>query len=203
MTWRAISGITRRLPARVRVEVAEDQPHRVRQALARHDRVDHPVLEEELDLFATCAELLGAKLPDNAAEDSVSMLPLLRGGKISAPAREALVNHSAEGRFAIRQGRWKLLLWPGSGGWSPPTPAPSQWLKTEAADLAKLPPFQLYDLSADPAERSNLAAAQPEIVQRLGRLMRRYVEQGRSTPGQPQPVPPVWPELEWMASFSP
>lgn len=167
--------------------------------------VRSPELVEQLDLFATCADVLGAKLPDNVAEDSVSMLPLLRGEKISAPVREALVNHSADGRFAIRQGQWKLLLWPGSGGWSPPTPTPSQWLKTDAADLSKLPPFQLYDLSADSAERNNLAAAHPEIVQRLGRLMRSYVELGRSTPGAPQAYDraAAWSQLGWMKEFTP
>lgn len=164
-----------------------------------------PELVEQLDLFATCADILGAAAPENAAEDSVSMLPLLRGGRVAAPAREAIVNHSADGRFAIRQGPWKLLLWPGSGGWSPPTPSPSQWLKTEAADLSRLPPFQLYDLSVDPAERNNLAAQHPDVVQRLGRLLRSYVERGRSTPGSSpaRASGETWPQLAWMKQFGP
>ncbi len=157
----------------------------------------------QLDFFAACAELLGAKLPEGAAEDSVSLLPLLRGAKPAKPLREALVHHSGDGRFTIRQGQWKLLLWPGSGGWSSPTTKPSQWLSVPIADLSVLPPFQLYDLSSDPGEKNNVAAAHPEIVQRLGRLLRRYVEQGRSTPGTPQPMSPAWPEIEWMASFTP
>ena len=53
------------------------------------------------DLLATCADLLGAKLPDNTAEDSVSILPALMGTD-KAPQREAIVNHSIEGRFVIR-----------------------------------------------------------------------------------------------------
>ena len=160
-------------------------------------------LVEQLDLFATCAEMLGATLPDNAAEDSVSMLPLLRGEKNAAP-RTSLVNHSADGEFAIRDGRWKLLLCPGSGGWSPPTPNPSEWLKTDAADLSKLPPFQLYDLAADRAEKNNRAAAHPEIVQRLGATLCTLIERGRSTPGAPQPVNlSAWPQVAWMKSFSP
>ena len=155
------------------------------------------------DFFATCAEVLGAPLSDNVAEDSVSMLPLLRGDKLRASARTNIVNHSGEGRFSIREGSWKLLLWPGSGGWSPPTPNPSQWLKTEAADLTKLPPFQLYDLMADPGERNNLAAAHPEIVQRLGQLMRKTIERGRSTPGAPQPYAgqEKWEQLAWLKEF--
>ena len=170
-----------------------------------------------VDLFATCAEILGAKIPDTAAEDSVSFLPLLRGWggtgvppvgsetPSSAPRRAPLVNHSADGEFAIRDGKWKLLLCPGSGGWSPPTANPTQWLPAERADLSKLPPFQLYDLDADPAETKNLAAAHPEIVQRLGRQMRGLIERGRSTPGAPQPydTQSAWPQLAWMKNFAP
>lgn len=156
----------------------------------------------QLDLFATCADLVGAKLPDDAAEDSVSLLPLLRGEN-KAALRPSLVNHSADGEFALREGRWKLLLCPGSGGWSPPTATPSQWLKTAAADLGKLPPFQLYDLTTDPAEKNNLAAAHPEIVRRLGSALRAMVERGRSTPGAPQPVAlNAWPQVAWMQSFA-
>ncbi len=158
----------------------------------------------QLDFFATCAEVLGARLPANAAEDSVSLLPLLRGAKLAAPVHEALVHHSGEGRFTIRQGQWKLLLWPGSGGWSSPTPNPSQWLRVPAEDLGRLPKYQLYDVAADPAEQHNLMAEHPEVVQRLGRLLRRYIESGRSTPGAAQPGAPAdWPQLAWMKEFAP
>ena len=54
--------------------------------------------------MATCADLLGAKLPDNAGEDSVSFLPALLG-RPTRPLREALVHHSINGKFAIRRGR--------------------------------------------------------------------------------------------------
>ncbi|MBC7367911.1 MAG: arylsulfatase [Undibacterium sp.] len=179
----------------------------------------------QLDLFATCAELLGAKIPDTAAEDSMSFLPILRSGTglpsvgssgagvppmnsptpSFPPPRTSLVNHSAEGRFAIREGRWKLLLWPGSGGWSAPTPKPGVWLKVERTDLAALPPYQLYDLAADPAETKNLAAARPEIVQSLGRRLRVEIETGRSTPGAGQPFTSGadWPQIDWRAAFAP
>ena len=73
------------------------------------------------DLMATCAEILGAKLPDNAGEDSVSILPALLGTD-KAPLHEAVVHHSINGSFAIRQGKWKLELCADSGGWSDPKP---------------------------------------------------------------------------------
>lgn len=129
------------------------------------------------DLLATCADLFDLKLPDSAGEDSVSFLPLLLG-EASPPPRGAVVHHSIEGRFAIRQGPWKLALCPGSGGWGKPGDA--------EAGRKGLPPVQLYDLAADPGESANVQHEHPEIVARLTALLDRYVADGRSTPGAPQ-----------------
>ena len=129
------------------------------------------------DFMATCADVLGAKLPDTAAEDSVSLLPALLG-QDRAPLREALVHHSINGSFAIRQGRWKLELCPDSGGWSAPKPG--------SAEVKSLPKVQLYDLTDALDEQKNLQAEHPEIVARLTRLLENYIADGRSTPGRPQ-----------------
>jgi arylsulfatase A-like enzyme len=129
------------------------------------------------DLMATCAAIVGAKLPDNAGEDSVSLLPALLG-TATAPLREAVVHHSISGHFAIRQDKWKLELCAGSGGWSSP--------KEPAARKQGLPRVQLYDMTQDISERANQQAAQPEVVARLTKLLEKYVADGRSTPGAPQ-----------------
>ncbi len=129
------------------------------------------------DLLATVAEMLEVKLPDNAGEDSVSFLPALLG-KADHPLREALVHHSINGRFAIRQGRWKLELCSGSGGWSKPG-------DPEAAQQG-LPSVQLYDMVEDIGEEKNLQAEHPELVEKMTALLTRYVNDGRSTPGASQ-----------------
>ena len=129
------------------------------------------------DLMATCADLLGAKLPDNAGEDSVSILSALLG-TAAKPLREAVVYHSMEGRFGIQQGRWKLELCPGSGGWSIPG--------DPAAKKQGLPLVQLYDKAADIGEIHNVQAEHPAIVERLTSLLEKYVAEGRSTPGLAQ-----------------
>ncbi len=129
------------------------------------------------DLLATCAAILGASLPDRAGEDTVSLLPALLG-RADRPLREAVVHHSIDGSFAIRQGRWKLALCPGSGGWSAPRPGRD--------DTGHLPPVQLFDLEADIGERRNVQREHPEIVERLTRLLERFVAEGRSTPGPAQ-----------------
>jgi arylsulfatase A-like enzyme len=129
------------------------------------------------DLMATCAEVLGVKLPGEAGEDSVSLLPALQG-MAKGPLHEAVVHHSANGSFAIRQGKWKLELCPGSGGWSPPRPGRD--------DVSKLPPIQLYDLKQDVGEKVNVQDKHPEVVARLTKVLEKYVADGRSTPGAAQ-----------------
>jgi arylsulfatase A len=62
-----------------------------------------------VDFMATVAAILGERLPANAGEDSVNVLPVLLGEKLSAPVREATVHHSAQGKFAIRKGDWVLI----------------------------------------------------------------------------------------------
>ena len=122
------------------------------------------------------------------------MLPVLAGAKHMAPLREAVVHHSINGSFAIRQGPWKLCLCPDSGGWSDPKPGKAP---------AGSPAFQLFDLQADPAETTNVVAAHPDVVKRLGALMKSYVETGRSTPGAAQQNAggTSWAETAWMAGF--
>ncbi len=129
------------------------------------------------DLLATCADMLGVKLPDKAAEDSVSLLPVLLDTD-QAPLHKAIVNHSINGRFAIRQGNWKLELCPGSGGWEQPNDA--------AALKEGLPAIQLYNMHNDVGERVNLQGKSLEVVTNLTELLEKYVADGRSTPGSPQ-----------------
>ncbi|TVR58622.1 MAG: arylsulfatase [Spirochaetaceae bacterium] len=129
------------------------------------------------DLYATVADILGQTYADDAAEDSVSHVPIWSEADRSGPVRDAVVHHSIDGSFSIRTGKWKLELCPGSGGWSDPRPG------EEPADA---PPAQLYDLEADIRERRNLFAERPDVVERLTALLVDYVRNGRSTPGAPQ-----------------
>lgn len=139
-------------------------------------RSDEPICLT--DLLATCAALVGEKLTDTEGEDSYNLLPVLQGEVFPEPLREATVHHSINGSFAIRQGKWKLALCPGSGGWSEPVP--------KVAKAGDYFPVQLYDLETDIGEETNLAAQHPEVVARLTTLMERYIAEGRSTPGAAQ-----------------
>lgn len=127
------------------------------------------------DLMATAADIVKETLAGDAGEDSTSILPALLGKKLDKPLREATVHHSINGSFSIRQGKWKLELCPGSGGWSKPRP--------NEAKKQDLPPVQLYDLSKDIGETKNLYAEHPDVVKHLTELLEKYKTQGHSRPG--------------------
>ena len=122
------------------------------------------------DLTATMAHIVGHDLPENAAEDSFDITPVLLEEK-GAKGRDTIVHHSGDGMFSIRQGNWKLIEGLGSGGFTQPRtiePKPGG------------PQGQLYNLAKDPAEKVNLYQKHPEIVARLHKLLQQYKKTGRS-----------------------
>jgi arylsulfatase A-like enzyme len=112
------------------------------------------------DLMATAAEIVGTKLPANAGEDSVSILPALLGTATN-PLREATIHQSPKRELAIRQGPWKLVF---------------------TANGKR----ELYDLKTDIGETKDVATTYPETVERLAALMRKQIADGRGTPGAAQ-----------------
>lgn len=118
------------------------------------------------DLFATCADVVDVELDNGAAEDSCSLLPMLRGEDAQRCA--PVIHHSAAGMFAIRDGKWKLVLGNGSGGRQKPRGKP----------FGK--PYQLFDLSADIGEAQDVAAEHPEVVASLAARLEEIRDAGRS-----------------------
>jgi arylsulfatase A-like enzyme len=137
-----------------------------------------------VDFMATIAAILGEKLPDNAAEDSVNLLPVLLGEDRQTPIREATVHHSPRGKFAIRQGDWVLIDAP-SGDDNGKNGEPG-WLKSERGYVEHSHPGELFNLRQDLMQRDNLYADQPELVSKLKSLLDAYIKNGRSTPGAAQ-----------------
>ena len=127
-------------------------------------------LVHHADVIATVAEILGAKLPETAGEDSISFLPLLKGS--TQPIREHAISTASSGVPGLRVGNWKYIPGPGGGGFG--------------KGGEKSPPVQLYDLSNDIGEKKNLTAEQPERVAQMKALLEKLITDGRSTPGAPQ-----------------
>ena len=109
------------------------------------------------DCMATFSDITGAPLPASSAEDSFSIMPLLRGE--DRAVRETVVSHSADGMFAIQRGDWKLIAGQQGG---------------------------LYNMATDMGETENLAAQHPEIAAELAALLKKHIDDGRSTPGPKQ-----------------
>lgn len=154
----------------------------------------HDVVEDGIisltDFYATFADITGYTLKDNEAEDSYSMINILeRKGKSE---RKDVIHESGEGRFALRKGKWKLIFWPGSGGWSNPTPKDPQW--------DSLPKYQLYDMKKDPSEKNNLYGSHKKVEQALYNSFKGYILDGRSTPGykQKNDESSQWKQIEFI-----
>jgi len=136
---------------------------------------------ELADFMATAADITGCELPDDAAEDSRSILPYMQSD-FAADCRPFAIHNSISGKWAIRKGRYKLLLHAGSGG--NPSDCP------ENDD-----PVQLYDMAVDQFETTNIYREKPEVVRELKELCLKCIQEGRSRPGEGSSNDP---DGEWM-----
>jgi len=145
------------------------------------------------DFMATMAALFGSKLPDGAGVDSVSNLPLWLDPD-GPSVREDIIHQSVDGSLAIRKGKYKLEMCPGSGGWSFPAPG------EETPDM---PRFQLYDLERDIGEKNNIIEKHPVIAEYLKEILVGHIRLGRSTPGAPQKNTgeEIWHAIRWLSDI--
>lgn len=121
------------------------------------------------DLLATFAQLTHTELPTDAGPDSFSFLPELTGiSQRITPARSQFVMRagSVASMMLIRSGKWKLITEQGSGGFSKPRRI--QTVPGEAIG-------QLYEMTNDPGEQTNLYNDHPEIVTRLQQELMQVV----------------------------
>jgi arylsulfatase A-like enzyme len=104
------------------------------------------------DIMPTIAEVTGAKTP--ADIDGISILPELLGEKVAghAQAKHDFLYWEIGGWTAIRQENWR------------------------AVQPSKKAQWELYDLSQDPGESKNRAAAKPDIVAKLVALAEKSHE---------------------------
>ncbi|MDA0346823.1 MAG: arylsulfatase [Verrucomicrobia bacterium] len=128
----------------------------------------------QTDLLATFADILDVELAANAGEDSVSLLPVLENPSAKLN-RSAIISHGSNGRFAISDGEWKLIM-------------PHGKLK-----------YELYNLKKDPGEETDLYGKHEKIQDRLEKRITAMVQNGRTSPGKPQKNDvPWWSDLAWI-----
>jgi arylsulfatase A-like enzyme len=133
------------------------------------------------DLMATCASIVGSPLPGGAAEDSFDLLPAFLGTDGGRPLRPFVLHQTVSLALGIRQGRWKYLDHPGSGG-NDYSKGPLVEHAVPESEVGA--PGQLYDLDADPGERRNLCFRHPEVVRELKTRLDACVSSGRSAPAR-------------------
>jgi arylsulfatase A-like enzyme len=130
------------------------------------------------DIMATCAAIADAELPNNAAEDSFNILPILLG-EATENIREFTLHQTIRLDLAIRSGDWKYLDHKGSGG----NRYERENLKPFALpDNAPDAPGQLYNLAQDPGETHNLYFEYPEVAKKLKYQLKQFKTTGRSAP---------------------
>jgi arylsulfatase A-like enzyme len=121
----------------------------------------------QVDLLHSLASLTGQKLPTSAAPDSFDIMPALFGQ--SKTGRPYLVEHATS--LSLVEGDWKLIR-------RHPGPKTNQ----TGNELGNDPQEQLFNISKDPGEQENLAAQQPERVQRMTQMLDSVQSKGRSRP---------------------
>ena len=109
------------------------------------------------DIIATVGELVDVPLPDEAAEDSISVLPAFYGKPEKMIPRPALISDTGglrarSGHFAVRHDNWKLII----------------------TDSEKM----LFDLDSDPQEINNRIGDCDTVAEELEQLLDKIKRTG-------------------------
>jgi arylsulfatase A len=119
------------------------------------------------DLLATTADIIEHPLPANAGEDSVSILPILKGDTISTSLRENVIHHTPQGSFAIRLGDWIYIDHPTGDCNKEP-----DWFRKERGVIPHDLSAELYNLKEDPSQRKNLYAEYPQRATKMKTMLK-------------------------------
>lgn len=149
---------------------------------------DEPV--SGVDVLPTLCELAGISAPTDRRLDGASFLPVLSEGSINRtqPLYWQFNRSRSMPKVAVRDGRWKLVA-----GLTGKPLLPSGGIaegEMETMKTAELTGFELYDLSTDIAEQTDLKERQPEVFDRLKTSMKKLYREVRAEG-------PVWPEWEF------
>jgi len=125
------------------------------------------------DIFATVAAVLGADLPPDVAPDGESFLNILRGRPKPAQRRDSIVVASeADHRAIITVDGWKLIDSTGGGGSDPSYDSANRDIAS-AFGTNQGVPKQLFHLSTDLGEDSNLIAGISDVTSIRSDLVRQ------------------------------
>jgi arylsulfatase A-like enzyme len=126
------------------------------------------------DMMATFAEILGDTVPENAGEDSFSILPLLRTNTREFN-RPPIIYHNTKRKMGIRSDDWVYIDAPSGGVTEEP-----EWFKRERGAVPHNQGIELFNLSSDPQQTKNLALKYPDKVKELKKKLNEIIEKGSS-----------------------
>ena len=124
------------------------------------------------DLTATVAALTHQSIPSPDAEDSFNIVPVLLNKTTETKGREYTASLSALGNFGVRSGDWKLIEKRIDANFS------ARILKRHFPENA----FQLYNLTLDIGETTNLYYQNAEEDKKLQAFLDACRDSGRSHP---------------------
>ncbi|MGC6505422.1 MAG: sulfatase-like hydrolase/transferase, partial [Coraliomargaritaceae bacterium] len=125
----------------------------------------------QVDLAATFASILNHPLKEDEAVDSMDLFSLLKDQKSEKNVREATVQNTRAGHYALRQGDWMLI--DASSGQVSKTP---DWFNFERGYGTDTTPSLLYNLKEDPAQKKNLYSEYPERVVSMRKNLSRILK---------------------------
>lgn len=139
-------------------------------------RIPSGVSEETvctIDLATSFAALTGTPLPPDAFPDSFEVMDALLG-KPGAKGRDHLIqqDNGQTGNYGFRAGNWKLQRHDSRR-------TRNRTVEQPLADTPA-PPYQLFDLSNDPGETTDVSADHPDVAERLKNQLAQLISAGRS-----------------------
>jgi arylsulfatase A len=131
------------------------------------------------DMMATFAEIVDSEMPDNAGQDSFSILPYLLSEVPQRATRSELIHsHNGVYTLAFREGDYKLILPHWTYIIKDRTIAPEKIVDTSSNRYPEI--FELYNLRDDPSEERNLFAVMPEKAQMMFDSLVENIKKGAS-----------------------
>lgn len=145
-----------------------------------------------VDLFATLGSVVGHKLDDLEAPDSLDALPMWTSESQKAVRTSAVLAANRPSHLSFRQGDWMYIPAQGSGGFGGPRGGPgaialsgrSNSDITAAGRLKRdAPPAQLYNLRRDLGQTTNVIREHPEVARQLSQALQRAIAAPGTRPG--------------------
>lgn len=121
-----------------------------------------------IDILPTFCRAASVELPHNRKFDGVDWRPLFRHKTLQRRSPMFWFFYRTHPAWALRSGKWMLTAYASER--VPPghsiRPSHMEYIKT-----IEFSRFELYDISADPAQTKNVAAKQPQVFERLRRQL--------------------------------